>query len=216
MKSLKVVSLLCAVFMLAVVQAQAETLTPQMLGVANLPGTGSNLCQIDAREGTNINFNALDGQLPPLGATFPPGDDCAGFICFEIPLVNPGNGTLLGSGVDCLRFEDGTAPGPESFKVAAVSFFVMPGGTLVTAGRTSVLALSDGWGNGGVPQKTHATGSIPTPGAHSVIAGTGEFAGAQGMARVSGAVGIGAEVSFDCLWHIELFGNPGESRSHSE
>jgi hypothetical protein len=178
--------------------AHAATLLVHMLGPSTAIG---NLCDVDAREGTNIDFTALPAAVPP---TFPVGEGCAAFVCFEIPLVNPKSGSSLGTGVECIRFEDGTTPSPTaSSRVTAVTFFVFRTGTLVNATKTTIEPFADGFGNGGNPPRTHLVGSIPDPDAETIIAGTGRFRRSTGRARVSGAVQIAESVFFDCLWKIE-------------
>ena len=169
--------------------ATAETLVVQMLGQSEFIGDAA---AVDAREGTNINFTRWQ-------------DDPAEFGCFEMPLIDMRSGVQLGTGVDCLRFDD-TAYAPDQIGVTAFSFFVTPGGTLVNRGKTSIRALIPGFGDGGSPQRTHATGSIPSPTGKSLVAGTGLFDKAKGRGRVSGAVSpfLAETPFFDCLWRIEL------------
>jgi hypothetical protein len=168
--------------------ASAQTFVVQMLGQSVSVGDAAAM---DAREGTNINFQKWQ-------------DDPADFACFEIPLIDMSSGVQLGTGVDCLRFDD-TMFMPDQIGVTAYSFFVTPGGTLVNRGMTSLRALIPGFGDGGLPQRTHATGSIPNPSAQTLVAGTRRFHKAKGRARVSGAVNPGlATPFFDCLWKIEL------------
>ena len=54
--------------------AHAATLLVHMLGPSTPIGT---LCDVDAREGTNIDFTALPAAVPP---TFPGGEGCAWFF----------------------------------------------------------------------------------------------------------------------------------------
>jgi len=181
-------SMFAFVFCVVANVTSAETLVVQMLGQSTAVGDAADL---DAREGTNINFKRFQDD---------PGD----FACFEIPLVDMRSGVQLGTGVDCLRFDD-TVYAPDQIGVTAYSFFVTPGGTLVNRGATSIRALIPGFGDGGSPQRTHATGSISSSSDKSLVAGTGLFDKAKGRARVSGAVNPGlATPFFDCLWKIEL------------
>jgi hypothetical protein len=169
--------------------ANAETWVVQMLGSSEVVGT---LADIDAREGTNIDL---------------PGDAGTNFTCFEVPLLDPNTGIQIGSGVDCLRFDDGTAPPEDEIRLTAYSFFVTPGGTLVNSGTTSVRAFVDGFGNGGAPfPRSHLTGSVPDSNAQTFVGGTRRFDRTRGRARVSGAVDLvtGPTPFFDCLWVIEL------------
>jgi hypothetical protein len=168
--------------------ANADTLVAQMLGQSEAVGSAYD---VDAREGTDINFARWQ-------------DDPTDFACFEMPLIDPSSGTQIGTGVDCLRFDD-TAFFPDQIGVTAYSFFVTPGGTLVNRGKTSLRALIPDFGDGGAPQRTHATGSIPSPSDKTLVAGTGLFDKAKGRARVSGAVNPSlATPFFDCLWKIEV------------
>lgn len=174
--------------------ASAERLVLQMLGESTLEG---NLADIDATEGTDL--------LGPGGLKVDPDD----FACFRMPLIDPESGTALGTGVDCLRFDD-DSNAPTQIGVTAISFFSMPGGTLVNMGKTSLGAFIPGFGDGRVngdgtgPKVTHMTGSIPGPSKNSLIGGTGEFADAKGFARVSGAVNAEGTPFFNCLWRVYL------------
>ena len=169
-------------------EASSQTFVVQMLGHSEFVG---NVAEIADREGTKINFNRW-------------GDTPADFACFEMPLINPNAGIQIGTGIDCLRFDD-TSLAPDQILVTAYSFYITPGGTLVNRGKTSLRALAPGFGDGGDPQRTHATGSIPGPTDKTLVAGTGSFSKAEGRARVSGAVNPSfGDPFFDCLWKIEL------------
>ena len=155
-------------------------------------------------------------QIADAGITNP--DD---YACFRMDMLDPASGNVIGSGVDCLVFHDvpgqvvngnGLANG-RAFQnlagdvaVEAVSIFNFGGGDiLVTSGLTSVRPLLEGFGNGGAPARTHVSGSIPDPSAHSVLLAEGDFAGRQGSARVSGALAIGSNgLFFDCLWILDI------------
>jgi len=180
---------IAALFCVVVVgNVSAETWVIQMLGQSEAVGTAFD---IDEREGTGIDFKAW-------------GDSPGDFACFEMPLLSPTTQVQVGTGVDCLRFDD-VAFFPDQIGVTAYSFFVTPGGTLVNRGATSLRALIPGFGDGGAPQRTHATGSIPNPAAQTFVAGTRRFVRKQGRARVSGAVNpTFATPFFDCMWVIEL------------
>jgi len=175
----------------------AEGVVVQMLGLSSFEG---DLGSVNSTYGTNLD--------PAVTGNF--GD----YACFEMPLLNTTSNKQIGFGIDCLRFEDGTAPivGAE-FHVTAVSFFVLPGGVLVNMGTTTIQPFVPGFGDAG-GTLTHVTGSVPTPGTtNTFIAGTGRFQNRIGTARVSGAVdvtGVAAGTStpsFDCLWKIDLLPN---------
>jgi hypothetical protein len=139
------------------------------------------------------------------------------YACFQMDMLDPVTGDDLGSGTDCLIFNDipnrvvkgrGLEKG-RAFEglagdvaVDALSIFSFDNGdVLVTAGKTSVRPLLQGFGDGGIPQRTHITGSIPTPGENSVLLATGTREGRSGNARVSGALRADENgLFFDCLW----------------
>jgi hypothetical protein len=146
------------------------------------------------------------------------------FACFHMDMIDPTTGSPIGTGVDCLIFNEipgqiasgeGLANG-KAFQnlagdvaVEAVSIFSFGGfpsaDLLVTQGLTSVRPLLEGFGDGGSPARTHMTGSIPDPGSNGVILATGTRSGDSGEVRVSGALTIDSNgIFFDCLWHLGL------------
>lgn len=131
-------------------------------------------------------------------------DSWDSFACFETAMVDAKTKLELGTGVDCLKDEITL---PNQTGVEAVSFFHFPGGTLVNQGKTSIVQFIDGYGNGGTPERTHVTGSIPT-GENSIISGTKRFKHATGTGRVSGAVALAGTDNgwpfFDCMWELNL------------
>ena len=166
--------------------------------------------------GTTMDAELTPAQIASAGIANP--DD---YACFRMNMLDPASGSVIGSGVDCLVFHDvpgrvannkGLANG-RAFQnlagdvaVEAVSIFNFGGGDIiVTTGLTSVRPLLEGFGNGGAPARTHISGSIPDPSAHSVILAEGAFAGSQGPARVSGALAIdGNGLFFDCLCILDI------------
>ena len=166
--------------------------------------------------GTTMDAELTPAQIASAGIANP--DD---YACFRMNMLDPASGSVIGSGVDCLVFHDvpgrvanskGLANG-RAFQnlagdvaVEAVSIFNFGGGDIiVTTGLTSVRPLLEGFGNGGAPARTHISGSIPDPSAHSVILAEGAFAGSQGPARVSGALAIDSNgLFFDCLWILDI------------
>lgn len=203
----KTIVALCALALVSgiTVPAHAGKLVLKMLGASTHIG---DLAAVDAAEQTGLNFAQL-------------GVDPADFACFKMPLLNPSSDTQIGHGVDCLRFDD-LSQEPTQIGLTAVSFFIMPGGVLVNMGATSLGAFLPGFGNGDIDiggdvvPVTHATGSIPSVGAKSIVGGTGEFAGAKGVARVSGAVSvIPATPAFNCMWEVEFNVPPGLAISES-
>ena len=162
-------------------------------------GTGAQMTVAEAEELAGITL-ATDTRLT--------ADQLAGFQtvgvnnfagCHATPMLDPRSSRRVGTGIDCLRVMPQETGG---VALEALSIFVFPSvGSLVTFGGTSVQPFVPGTGDasGGV---THMTGSIPAD-ASGVVGGTGQFSGAQGSARVSGAVNLSnfpAELTFDCLW----------------
>lgn len=166
--------------------------------------------------GTTMAAVLTPTQINDSGITNP--DD---YACFQMDMLDPTTGNVIGYGVDCLVFHGipgqvvnakGLANG-KAFQnlagdvaVEAVSIFDFGGGDLlVTRGLTSVRPLLVGFGDGGAPARTHVSGSIPDPAAHSILLAEGIFAGRQGSARVSGALSISSNgLYFDCLWILSI------------
>lgn len=163
----------------------------------------------------------MDAELTPTQITNAGIANPDDYACFRMEMLDPASGDVIGSGVDCLVFHDvpgrvvngnGLANGRAfqnlagDFAVEAVSIFNFGGGDIiVTSGLTSVRPLLDGFGDGGVPARTHVSGSIPDPSGHSIILAEGSFAGSQGSARVSGALAINSNgLFFDCLWVLDI------------
>jgi hypothetical protein len=139
------------------------------------------------------------------------------FLCYVLPLADLESGATIGTGADCLRIfgveEDGT-PGVTdpaiSPMIDAVTFFFLPGGHFTADGMTTVRPFYAGVGDAG-GEVTHLTGSIPaSSGPSGIVGGSGEFAGAAGKVRLSGAVNLsnffsdGNPIFFSCLFVAEM------------
>lgn len=159
-----------------------------------------------ANELAGTDFDEID-VLNEAGVALPV--DLMAFLgCHKVPLLDMKTKKELGSGIDCLYGVEGG--------VAAVSFFILPGGSLVTAGLTSLGPFTSGVGDNPVvpgdsnsPSPVFITGSIPDLATNSIVTGTGQFADAEGTARVSGAVFPGPLVDdsnfwFNCLWELNI------------
>lgn len=181
--------------------AKAERLLLQFLGEAESIG---DLQAANSLAGTNIN---VDDVLNETGVELPV--DPAAFLgCHKMPMVDMATKMELGSGIDCLYGVNGG--------VAAVSFFILPGGSMVTAGLTSLGPFTSGVGDNPVvpgdstsPSPVFVTGSIPDLTMNSIVTGTGQFADTRGSARVSGAVfpgplAGGTNFWFNCLWELNI------------
>ena len=182
--------------------AMANRLLLQFLGEAQDIGS---LADASLLAGTDVDeddvFNKTGVDLPT--------DPEAFLGCFQVAMVDMATKVQLGSGMDCLY---GITGG-----VAAVSFFMLPGGSLVTAGLTSLGEFTSGVGDNPIvpgdpssPPPTLITGSIPNVPGNTVVAGTGQFAKAKGTSRVSGAaypgplLDGGGNFWFNCMWEFNL------------
>ena len=180
--------------------AKADRLLLQMLGEAQDIG---GLEDANLLVGTNIDE---DDVFEEAGIVLPPANDFLG--CHQVALVDMATKVQMGSGIDCLY---GVTGG-----VAAVSYFILPGGSFVSAGLTSLGTFTVGVGDNpvvpgdaGSPSPVLMTGSIPDLTSNTIVAGTGQFANAKGTGRVSGAVFPGPLVDgsnfwFNCMWEFNL------------
>lgn len=187
--------------MAAAAPAKADRVLLQMLGEATNIGDLQDANDVAGTTVTEADVEAAIGEMLPV--------DPADFLgCHQMPLLDPATKVALGAGIDCLY----AIPGG----VVAVSFFVLPGGSVVNAGLTSLGQFTAGVGDNGVvpgdsnsPPPILMTGSIPNLTNDSIIAATGDFAGFVGTGRVSGAVANDGNFWFNCLWELNLQPNPG-------
>jgi hypothetical protein len=162
----------------------STSLVLQMLGEGTQVGTladVSNNIGVDLSE-QNLGFALTD------------------FTCHQMPLIDPSTKLQLGKGIDCLA---GITPDDNGgLTLTGVSIFMLPGGTIVSKGETSLPAFIDGVGSGD-GARTNVTGGFPIT--DNVIATTGDFDGMGGKSRVSGMIRVGGEkMFFDCLFVIDL------------
>jgi hypothetical protein len=179
--------------------AKADRKLLQFLGEATDIG---DLVDANTEAGTDIDATDI---LNEAGVSLPtePGNFLG---CHKVPLLDMKTKKQLGSGIDCLYGIEGG--------VAAVSFFILPGGSLVSAGLTSLGEFTQGVGDNPVvpgdsnsPSPVFVTGSIPDLTMNTIVTGTGQFTHTKGTARVSGAVYPGdndGNFWFNCLWELNL------------
>ncbi len=187
----------------AAAPAKADRILLQFLGESINIGDLQDANSVAGTAVTEAEIEAAVGRALPV--------DPADFLgCNEVPMVDPATKVLLGPGIDCLWVIDG------GVGVIAVSYFVLPGGTLVNAGLTSLGEFTPGVGDNPVvpgdassPNPILITGSIPNLTNDSIIAATGDFEGQVGTGRVSGAVANDGNFWFNCLWELNLQPNPG-------
>jgi hypothetical protein len=161
-----------------------NSLVLQMIGEGTQVG---NLADVSKQAGVDLSQQDLGFALTD-------------FACHEMPLIDPSTKMQLGKGIDCLAGI--TSDDNGGMTLTGVSVFMLPGGTIMSIGQTSVPAFINGWGSG-EGARSHVTGGFPTT--DNIIATTGEFEGMGGKARVSGMVRAGGEkMMFDCLFVIDL------------
>lgn len=140
------------------------------------------------------------GEVRDLSAiTDAPGADEA--LCFDSDIIDAATGHVIGTATDCLFDIQEVGDGSS---LTAVTFFNLPGGTVISQGHTTVQPVTIG-----SPDFTHITGAVPPADANTVIGGTGRFANAHGRARLSGAVNLSrledfGEITFDCVFVLDF------------
>ena len=126
--------------------------------------------------------------------------------CFDVALMDATNGKRIGSGTDCLMLLGGD--GETGLQILGTARFqIRKGnktGVLVSRGLTSVQPTTHG-----SSQYTHITGSIPTDNSNDILFGKGDFKGATGQVRLSGAVNMSkleshGKITFNCLFVVML------------
>lgn len=145
------------------------------------------------------------------GAAYPcvvPATDLGTTVagCVDADITDLKTGEFVGRFTDALNDQQFTPDG--GFVITSTSTFRLPLGNVVTRARVTVLPVSAAAFalNAALPNVTHLTGSIPTPGVNNVISGTRRYKSATGQYRVSGAVDLsipGSEM-FNCIFILDL------------
>ena len=126
--------------------------------------------------------------------------------CFDVDMMDPVSGRILGSGTDCLDLASialiGGGPG---FTIDNTQFFHFPEGTLVTEIVTNIQET----GAAASPSVTHITGAVSTVGVNQVVDGDGRYKNAQGRVRLNGGAdmslfGGSNIITFDCVFRIDF------------
>ena len=125
---------------------------------------------------------------------------------FDVKVVNAKNNQIIGRGTDCLSKVTPTGTG---VALVGTTYFHLPGGSLITRGKTSVQPVLHPTVTPRGLTVTHITGAASDQ--NSVIGGTGRFASASGKVRLSGMVSmanfagnVGDPIVFDCLFVVDL------------
>ncbi len=127
------------------------------------------------------------------------GDGVTTGTCFDLQLIDASNNKVVGTATDCLSNVQQNPDG--SIALTGTAFFNFNDGTgsLISRGLTTVQPTTHG-----SPGITHITGAIPTADSNDIIGGTGDYKGAKGNVRLSGAVTMHGpnEITFSCVFII--------------
>lgn len=120
--------------------------------------------------------------------------------CFDLDVIDPGTGRVIGEGSDCLDLASIVGdPGGGGFAINNTQFFHLQGGTVKSQLRTTIQPVS----LPGPPGPTHITGDVP---GGEILEGTGRFRRLEGgVARLSGAVDMSKfssdnTITFNCIF----------------
>ena len=120
--------------------------------------------------------------------------------CFDLDIIDPGTGRVIGEGSDCLDLNSivGDPMGGEGFALSNTQFFHLRGGGVKSSLRTTIQPVVEASSDG----NTHITGDAP---GGAILEGTGDFRRlAGGVARLSGAVDMSQLsaniITFNCIF----------------
>ncbi len=125
--------------------------------------------------------------------------------CFDVDIVDPATGRVIGHGSDCLDLGSigGGDPTIEGFAINNTQFFHLDGGFVKSLVRTTIQPVLDGSSVG----NTHITGDVP---GGEILEGTGRFSRLEGgVARLSGAVDMSQFfsdniITFNCIFVLTI------------
>ena len=172
-------------------------LIPLMAAVALFAWTGAIA---GGREGPKNFVVALQGTAGAVPRNIMGVD----YACFDVDLIDPATGRIIGPGTDCLNPNSMAPIGADGgFGINNLTFFYLPGGTVVSLGRTTVQPVEDsshGW--------THITGEVDPIDNIITDLSTGRFKNATGNTRLSGNVDLSlfgnGIITFDCLYVVDI------------
>jgi hypothetical protein len=178
-------------------QRWSFALIPLMATVALFTWTGANA---EESEGPKNFVVALRGTA----AAVPRNFDGVDYLCFDVDLVNPATERIIGPATDCLELGSIVPIGDDGgFGINNLTFFGLPGGTVVSLSRTTIQPVED-------PSQgpTHITGEV-APGDNIIThLSTGRFENATGNTRLSGQVDMSlfgdGIITFDCLFIVDI------------
>ena len=131
--------------------------------------------------------------------------------CFDVDLLDPSTGKVIGQGTDCLDLNTIDMIGDGGgMQLENTTFFKFDEGTVVSISLTTAKPISVPLPSSG---PTLATAEVSTGDNVLPELGTGKYKGLTGHTRLSGTVdlskfaGPGTEVTFDCIFVISLSSN---------
>ena len=128
--------------------------------------------------------------------------------CFDVSLLDPANGKVIGNGTDCLDLNSIEMIGDDGgMQLENTTFFKFDEGTIVSISLTTAQPVSDPLPTSGA---THITGEVSSGDNILADMGTGKYQGVKGNTRLSGSIdmskftGPGSQITFDCIFVITL------------
>ena len=180
--------------------AHFALLSWMILGLLSAPAYSADALVV------NLRGTAIAQQLTVPDIDGDDNEDPA--LCFDVDLVDPRRGSVVGSATDCLsnvEFLGGpdTPIEEQEVKLINTTFFHFAEGTLVQRGRVTLQPVL--FPTGGA---THLVGSAPELGEKNILSGDGEFSGVTGTSRLSGLVNMSrlgdGLLTLDCLFVLDL------------
>jgi hypothetical protein len=160
----------------------------------------SELTAFEKGQERNSLVLQLKGYAFPTPRTIQLPEGPVDALCYDVDIIDVATGEVIGRGTDCLYNMAGDGAG---VTLNNATLFRLPGGNLLTLNHTGIQPHSLIFGN----DATHVTGAVPTE--DNIVRGTGCYRGAEGIARLQGAVDMSqfaatGELGLDCIFIIEL------------
>ena len=160
----------------------------------------ASISYAEEREGRKNFVVVLKGTA----AAVPRNFDGVDYLCFDVDLINPAIGQIIGPATDCLEPGSIVPIGDDGgFGINNLTFFGLPGGTVASLSRTSIQPVED-------PSQgpTHITGEVALDNNVLSHLSTGRFENATGNTRLSGQVDMSlfgdGIITFDCIFVIDI------------
>jgi hypothetical protein len=154
----------------------------------------------EEREGPKNFVVALQGTAEGVLRTY----DAVDYLCFDVDLVNPATGRIIGPATDCLDPDSILDIGGDGgFGINNLTFFGLPGGTVASLSRTTIQPVEDA-----SQGPTHITGEVASDDNILTHLSTGRFETATGNTRLSGQVDMSqfgdGIITFDCIFVVNI------------